>query len=201
MQQVGFSRRSFLRSLSGILGASGLALEWSDLEAAVHDARHAAEASQPAQASFLTPEEAADVSAISAQIIPSDGTPGAREAGVVFFIDRALATFFAPIAQEFRAQLAEFQASCRASHPREAFATLSSEQQIELLRSVESTPFFVRMRWFTVLGMFAMPAYGGNRDGAGWKLLGFEDQHVFEPPFGHYDRDYPGFDPEQSKSA
>ena len=38
-----------------------------------------------------------------------------------------------------------------------------------------------------------MPAYGGNRDGVGWKLIGFEDRHVFQPPFGYYDRDYPGF--------
>jgi hypothetical protein len=41
--------------------------------------------------------------------------------------------------------------------------------------------------------MFSLPAYGGNRDAAGWKLIGFEDQHVFHPPFGYYDRDYPGF--------
>jgi hypothetical protein len=41
--------------------------------------------------------------------------------------------------------------------------------------------------------MFALPGYGGNRDAAGWKLIGFEDRHVFQPPFGHYDRDYPGF--------
>ncbi|MGH8237656.1 MAG: hypothetical protein ACREXP_11635 [Steroidobacteraceae bacterium] len=33
----------------------------------------------------------------------------------------------------------------------------------------------------------------GNLDGVGWKLLGFQDQHIFEPPFGYYDRDYPGF--------
>ena len=26
--------------------------------------------------------------------------------------------------------------------------------------------------------MFTLPAYGGNRDGVGWKLIGFEDQHV-----------------------
>jgi hypothetical protein len=41
--------------------------------------------------------------------------------------------------------------------------------------------------------MFSLPAYGGNRDGVGWKLIGFEDEHVFHPPFGYYDRDYPGF--------
>ncbi len=41
--------------------------------------------------------------------------------------------------------------------------------------------------------MFTAPTYGGNRDGLGWKLIGFEAQHVFQPPFGYYDRDYPGF--------
>jgi hypothetical protein len=45
----------------------------------------------------------------------------------------------------------------------------------------------------TVLGLFTMPSYGGNRDGIGWALIGFEDQHAFQPPFGYYDRDYPGF--------
>jgi hypothetical protein len=41
--------------------------------------------------------------------------------------------------------------------------------------------------------MFSLPEYGGNRNGAGWTLIGFEDAHIFHPPFGHYDRDYPGF--------
>jgi hypothetical protein len=49
--------------------------------------------------------------------------------------------------------------------------------------------------------MFSMPAYGGNRNGAGWRLLGFQDMHVFQPPFGYYDRDYQGFVIEPPKSA
>ncbi len=202
MENAGFSRRSFLRAVTGTLGVSWLALEWSDVATAAHDARMAATAPGASAVSFLTRPEAADVEAISAQVIPSDGTPGAREAGVVFFIDRALATFFSPIANDFRAQLTEFQTTCLAHHPAsESFAALSPEQQIEFLGTVEHTPFFARMRLLTILGMFAMPAYGGNRDGVGWKLLGFEDQHVFEPPFGYYDRDYPGFVIEPAKPA
>ena len=69
------------------------------------------------------------------------------------------------------------------------------------MRTVEQTPFFEQMRLLTLLGMFSSPAYGGNVDGAGWKLLGFEDRHVFEPPFGWYDRDYPGFAIEPHGSA
>ena len=39
----------------------------------------------------------------------------------------------------------------------------------------------------------ASPEYGGNRDGVGWRMIGFVDEHAFQPPFGYYDRDYPGF--------
>ena len=31
--------------------------------------------------------------------------------------------------------------------------------------------------------------------------MGFEDQHVFEPPFGYYDRDYQGFVPYTKERA
>jgi Gluconate 2-dehydrogenase subunit 3 len=58
---------------------------------------------------------------------------------------------------------------------------------------VERTPFFERVRLLTLLGMFALPKYGGNRDHVGWQLIGFPDQHIFQPPFGYYDREYPGF--------
>jgi gluconate 2-dehydrogenase gamma chain len=37
------------------------------------------------------------------------------------------------------------------------------------------------------MGFFGDPSYGGNRDQAGWKLIGFEDKHQYEPPFGYYD--------------
>ena len=39
----------------------------------------------------------------------------------------------------------------------------------------------------------ACAAYVKSQAGVGWKLIGFEDRHVFQPPFGYYDRDYPGF--------
>jgi hypothetical protein len=67
------------------------------------------------------------------------------------------------------------------------------------LTSIEQTPFFNTTRLLTLLGMFSLPEYGGNRDGVGWKLIGFEDAHVFQPPFGYYDRDYPGFGSDSMK--
>src|SRR5262249_54962380 len=144
--------------------------------------------------SFLTAAEAKDVEAVAAQIVPTDDSPGAREAGAIYFIDRALATFFSQLAGEYRAQLAVFQRAYRARHPAaSSFASLTSEQQIEYLKSIDQTAFFNTTRLLTLLGMFSLPAYGGNRDGVGWTLIGFEDRHAFHPPFGYYDRDYRGF--------
>jgi gluconate 2-dehydrogenase gamma chain len=136
----------------------------------------------------------AAVDAMTALVIPTDETPGAREAGVAQFIDRALGSFFSPLAGDFRAGLAEFQRAVRQRHPdSDSFAGLGVDAQAEMLRSIELTPFFSLVRQLTVLGMFSNPSYGGNRAGTGWQLLGFADQHAFQPPFGHYDQDYPGF--------
>jgi gluconate 2-dehydrogenase gamma chain len=188
------SRRAFLRILSTAIGSTWLTLEWSSVLAAAHDAHTSTRAPAP-YTKFLTDAESAEVTAITAQIIPTDTTPGAREAGIPEFIDRALATFFERLAPTFRSQLTEFRAACNARHPTApSFAALSSEQQVEFLLSIERSPFFNSIRLLTLIGMFAMPEYGGNRGGIGWMLLGFEDRHMFAPPFGDYDRDYPGFE-------
>jgi gluconate 2-dehydrogenase gamma chain len=193
------SRRSFLIAFAEALGVAAVGLSWSEI-ARTADEAHAA--SQASSITFLTTSDAADVDAIAAQIVPGDSTPGARETGVVYFIDRALASFFSFLAVEFHARLAEFQTACRARNPDVAsFAALSPERQIEFLKTVDQTPFFDQMRLLTLLGMFSMPAYGGNLKGMGWKLIGFEDRHVFQPPFGYYDRDYPGFLVDRVKPA
>jgi gluconate 2-dehydrogenase gamma chain len=67
------------------------------------------------------------------------------------------------------------------------FATLPADRQLQALKGAESSPFFGTLRFMTIAGMFAMPAYGGNRDHAGWKMLGFEHQMAWVPPFGYYD--------------
>jgi gluconate 2-dehydrogenase gamma chain len=196
------SRRSLLQSIATTFGAAVLPLNWSEIVAAADHAHAALQSAGAAKISFLSAAEAADVEAVAAQIIPTNDTPGAREAGVINFIDRALATFLSHLASDYRTRLAEFQAAFRRQHPDvESFASLGSEQQIEYLKTVDGTPFFETTRLLTLLGMFSLPSYGGNRDGVGWKLIGLEDQHFFQPPFGYYDRDYAGFavDPVPSK--
>src|SRR3954471_21411635 len=200
MDSANLSRRSLLQAIAAVIATAATPNGWSEAAAAMEQAHAASLEGGDATISFLTTAEALDVEAVAAQIVPTDEVPGAREAGAVYFIHRALATFFSQLAGDYRAQLASFQASYRERYPAAAsFASVKSEQQIEHLRSIDETPFFNTTRLLTLLGMFSLPAYGGNRGGIGWPLIGFEDRHVFPPPFGYYDRDYPGFSLDKAK--
>jgi gluconate 2-dehydrogenase gamma chain len=190
MDSEDFSRRLVLRALAAAIGAAAVPPGWLE---ALQTAGQTAGAGT-GKLSFFSASEAADVEAIAAQIVPTDETPGAREVGALHFIDQALAIHLSQLATDYRANLAEFQSAFRGRHPGVAsFSALGSDQQIAYLKTVDRTPFFEMTRLLTLLGMFSMPRYGGNRDELGWKLIGFEVKHVFQPPFGYYDRDYPGF--------
>ncbi|HUQ09732.1 MAG TPA: gluconate 2-dehydrogenase subunit 3 family protein [Steroidobacteraceae bacterium] len=187
------SRRSALRGLGYVLGAGVVSLDWPALARAAHEAHQVAQSTAPATYTLLVARDAADVDALCAQIVPSGDGPGAREAGAAIFIDRALGSFFAHWRDGFMEGLRGFQAACLGMFPSAGtFAALDHQRQVDFLHTVDTTPFFEQARTLTLCAMFSSPKYGGNRDGIGWKLIGFEDQHVFEPPFGYYDRDYPG---------
>lgn len=189
-----YSRRTMIEAtleLVGVVALCGLTMTRAI----------AAEAKSSTTLRFFSASEETMVDALVAQIIPTDETPGAREMGVVRFIDHALAGFLSPLATAFRNGLADFDANCRAAHSgSDGFATLTADQQIQWLHQVEHTPFFESLQQLTVLGALTMPEYGGNQDGLGWQLIGFADLHAFTPPFGYYDRDYPGFSAPESAS-
>jgi gluconate 2-dehydrogenase gamma chain len=120
---------------------------------------------------------------MTARILPAvDGRPGAREAGAVYFIDRALATFNSAQKTLYADGIGDLNRRAGSN-----FATLTPSRQDELLREIEQTPFFQTVRFDTLIGTFALPSWGGNRDFAGWRLLGVEHQPFFQAPFGHYD--------------
>ncbi len=195
------SRRSFLLSSGGLLTGAWIAAHWPNIAAAAHHTEEMSAVPTPGF-EFFNAADAADIEAISSQIVPSGATPGAREAHAVHFIDRALATFFAGWSENFRSGLAEFQSTFRASNPASVtFAEAASDAQIAYLKTVDRTPFFDSVRTLTLLGMFTSPKYGGNFRGAGWNMMGFEDRHAFAPPFGYYDREYTGFVPYASGST
>lgn len=136
---------------------------------------------------FLDKQAALDIEALTAEIVPTTSTPGAREAGVVHFIDRALTTFDTENQAVYREGLAATQVKRAEMFPGSATcAALTSEQRIALLKSLESTPFFQLLRMHTMMGFLANPIYGGNPAG-GYKTLGFQPAHMYKPPFGWYD--------------
>jgi gluconate 2-dehydrogenase gamma chain len=190
MQQGEIARRQFLRLSASAVSGVWLAAAAGELAASAM--LSCAPAKRAGTWHVFSNADAAVVDAIAALIIPSDGTPGAREAGVVQFIDRALDTFARDQRTLFAHGLADLRKRVGVAHPGvDSFAQLDSAQQSALLHVLENSKsdFFTVMLAATAAGMFATPEYGGNRDKIGWKLLGFEDRYVWQQPFGYYDRD------------
>ncbi len=144
-------------------------------------------AQQP-EFTYLDRATAAEIEAIAETILPDDGTPGAREAGVIWFIDRALSGYDEDRREIYRKGLADLQARRAEMLPGSStIAGLSPAQRITLLKSIDTTDFFRLVRLHTILGFFGHPKHGGNRGLAGSKLIGIETSMHFEPPFGYYD--------------
>jgi hypothetical protein len=180
----GPTRREFMAASSQLLGSAWVWLNVPAVSALAGCARDAARAGAPFE--VLTAAEAATMRAFAARIIPSDGElPGAEEAGAVYFADRGLGGFFSGMQPLIRAGLADLDT--RAGQRGGAFAELSPSDQDAVMREVESTPFFGSARMLVVLGTFADPSHGGNRDGAGMKILRVDHQPSYQPPFGYYD--------------
>ncbi len=132
-----------------------------------------------------TPGEWKLVEAISGRIIPSDEEPGAIEAGAVNFIDKALANEDKILQPVYKGGLAGVDAVAKARF-KKPFIELAAAEQDEVLAALESgkatgwakgavdsAEFFTLLRAHTVYGFLCDPAYGGNRDYAGWKVAGY----------------------------
>ena len=185
------SRRQFLFGSASGLSSAWLALRWPAILAAQAHAQHAAESDKPAAFEFFSPEEAVEIEAVSAQIIPTDDAPGAREARVVYFIDRVLTTFDRDKQPTYKQGLKDLQHKTLEMFPNaNRFSSLTPAQQIQLLTAIEKTEFFELVRVHTIMGYLSRPEYGGNKDQVGWKLIGFEEKMMFAPPFGYYDSEY-----------
>ena len=134
-------------------------------------------------------DEAADLTAIAARIIPTDDTPGATEAGVIYFLD----TIFAEARRASQLALLREGLGALRGHLTTGgrpIHELTEAQQDQLLRDNEQTPFFATMRYLTIAGTFSLPRYGGNRDKVGYQLIGYEDRGAWSAPYGFYDADY-----------
>ncbi|HEX4163951.1 MAG TPA: gluconate 2-dehydrogenase subunit 3 family protein [Bryobacteraceae bacterium] len=160
---------------------------WPEVLAAQQHA-HGAVTLRTGRFETLDVDTAAEIEALTAQIIPSVGGPGAAEAGVIFFIDRALSTFARDEREAYHIGMSELQQKRRELFPQSTtIAALNDEQQKALIRAIETSSFFELLRTHTVLGFLGNPSYGGNRGKVGWHEIGFDDRMAWQPPFGYYD--------------
>src|ERR1700733_4641338 len=134
------SRRRFLSQAGMGVSAAWVSAHWPEMVSATVHARQAVQSSTAYKFEFFTPAEAAEIDALAARIIPTDDTPGAREAGVLYFIDRALVTFASGDQQKYREGLSDLQSLVKERlFGVENFSALTPEQQDELLHAMEPT--------------------------------------------------------------
>jgi gluconate 2-dehydrogenase gamma chain len=204
-------RRWFLKSVAAV----GAALPAAGLAAEPHPHSHhggplaqAPGMKAPPQAyGWLTLPEQSFIEAAVARLIPADELgPGAKEAGVSYFIDQQLAGAYGTMARNYRqgpwpegtpqqgyqsrlmpqeiyrAAIREIDAGCMVRFRKLFFQLSGAEQDLVLaeleagkfpVASVSASSFFGMLLANTMEGFFADPIYGGNRDKAGWKLVGF----------------------------
>lgn len=184
-----FSRRAFLQTSTTLAKGSLILLAAPAILTACKKADEAM-SSEAQGFSTLSDIEALELRSIAARIIPSDESPGAEEAGVIYFIDAVLGDYRDEEYRAVREALLEVQYNAALKFSASYFADLSTSQQDELLIEIENTAFFATIRYLTIAGMFSLPRYGGNKNKLGYELIGFDDQHAWAPPFGFYDADY-----------
>jgi gluconate 2-dehydrogenase gamma chain len=90
-------------------------------------------------------------------------------------------------AQHYRKALAALDSACRARFANRGFADLSDDQKDEVIRGLEdgsfkldgtdAQDFFKLILKDTQYGFLADPIYGGNKDMASWKMIGFPGAH------------------------
>jgi len=193
------SRRAFL--IGAAVGAAATTTLVPDAIAQTHEqhgvpttpADGAAHGQGAGHGAFFNDDDAATVAAFAERLMPgAPGKPGATEAGVLNYIDLALAGAYADQQDFYRRGLAALEVYCRAAHGK-PFAQLAAAQQDDVIAAMEqdrpsnftwpsAQALFATLRTHTMEGMFADPVYGGNKDFAGWRLVGFPGaQPLFSP--------------------
>ena len=131
----------------------------------------------------LSAREALTAEAVFERMFPADEHgPGAREIGVVTYLDRALAGAYREHLPVYRNGLALLDSASQARFG-VRFASAEEPAQDDLIGDLErgeipgwvvpdQGSFFELLRSHLQEGLFSDPAYGGNRDKLGWRFLG-----------------------------
>ena len=188
------TRRAFLkRAVVGAGSVAGATLLPDAAAQSLDPHPDAAHATGSGLGAFFNAQDAATVAAFTERLMPgAPGKPGARDAAVLNYIDLALAGAYAELQDFYRRGMAQLDAYCRKTYS-EPFVRLDNAKQDEVISALEqgkasgfawptAQEFFNTVRTHTIEGLFADPVYGGNKDFAGWRLVGFPGgQAVYTP--------------------
>jgi gluconate 2-dehydrogenase gamma chain len=132
---------------------------------------------------FFTPDEAKCVIALCEQIIPKDKSPGATDAGVIYYIDRQLAGVFHYDQQTYRNGIKNLQTWCTKKSGK-LFELLVATEQQKVMKMMESnqiketewpqaqaSEFFNLVLSHTMQGFYGSPIHGGNKDYMSFEML------------------------------
>lgn len=174
-------RRVFVRNLT-FLGGGVVLLESCKKDEKPAEPKPPAVAPVPtiSHRSF-TDAEWATLLAVVDRFLPKDQDPGGVELGVPDYIDRMLQD---PTMEQMKTNFPTGLAALdrRANRMfQKNFAACTAAQQDELLTIFKNSPEKSgEARWYEMLTVLSLegylgdPSYGGNKDGAGWKVVGFE---------------------------
>lgn len=156
-------------------------------------------------ASIFNVHQRATIEAATGRIVPADRDPGAREAGVIDYIENALAGYDAEHLPFYIDGVQELDSLAREKFDAQTFISLQAPQQDQVLTHLEEkqAPFFTHLLEHTMQGFYGDPRHGGNRDRVSWKMIGFpgpSHPQGYQPPFGWYDKNIPDdFDPNKKR--
>ncbi len=142
---------------------------------------------------FFNDDDSRTIAAFTERLMPgAPDKPGATDADVLNYIDLALAGPYADQQYFYRCGVAQLDAHCTQTYGK-PFRSLTATQQDETIAALEqgkapvfvwptAQAFFNAVHKHTLEGLFADPIYGGNKDFAGWRLVGFPGaQPAFTP--------------------
>jgi len=127
----------------------------------------------------LTETERHTLVAALDRILPSDDGPGATEAGVAEYVEQALRERrHRALEPLVTSGLERLRALARELHGHD-FADCTPAQRDDVLRQLQRLPeraprlFLSRLVQLGLEGFLCDPVHGGNRDGAGWRAVGY----------------------------
>jgi gluconate 2-dehydrogenase gamma chain len=181
------SRRAFLVGTAAAAAGFAQTAQSQSAESTISTHQHTIEqahATGTKLGAFLNADDSTALEAFAERLMPGEpGIPGARDAGVLNYIDLALAGAYADMQEFYRRGFAALDEHCRKTYAK-SFVALDPAQQDAVITALTegkaasftwptSQAFFNTVRTHTMEGMFADPIYGGNKDFAGWRMVGF----------------------------